>query len=140
MNANRDVANLADAALTVKNNRNVGIGTTEPASKLEVAGIVHSTSGGFKFPDGTIQTTAATLMAGTAPSAQVRAVGTVELDAGGKAQVEVPATLSGSQLHYQLTCIGSYAPVYIAEKERGGVFVIAGGEPGMEVSWEVVGE
>ena len=39
---------------------NVGMGTTSPNSKLEVAGMVHSTSQGFKFPDGTTQTTAAT--------------------------------------------------------------------------------
>jgi hypothetical protein len=39
---------------------NVGIGTTNPGSMLEVAGTIHSTSGGFQFPDGTLQTTAAT--------------------------------------------------------------------------------
>jgi predicted heme/steroid binding protein len=38
---------------------NVGIGTTTPTQKLEVAGTIYSTSGGFKFPDGTTQTTAA---------------------------------------------------------------------------------
>ena len=37
---------------------NVGIGTMSPASPLTVAGLVESTTGGFKFPDGTIQTTA----------------------------------------------------------------------------------
>ena len=37
---------------------NVGVGTTSPASKLEVAGTIHSTSGGIKFPDGSVQTTA----------------------------------------------------------------------------------
>lgn len=36
----------------------VGIGTTSPSSSLEVSGIIHSSSGGFKFPDGTIQTSA----------------------------------------------------------------------------------
>jgi len=37
---------------------NVGIGTTTPGQKLTVAGTIESTSGGFKFPDGTTQTTA----------------------------------------------------------------------------------
>ena len=41
---------------------NVGIGTTSPNSKLEVNGIIHSTFGGFKFPDGNTQTTASTSM------------------------------------------------------------------------------
>ncbi|MFH1591895.1 MAG: hypothetical protein ABIB47_00825, partial [Candidatus Woesearchaeota archaeon] len=39
--------------------QSLGVGVS-PTSKLQVAGIVHSTSGGFKFPDNTIQTTAAT--------------------------------------------------------------------------------
>ena len=38
-----------------------GIGTSSPTQRLEVAGTIYSTSGGFKFPDGTTQTTAATL-------------------------------------------------------------------------------
>jgi hypothetical protein len=39
---------------------NVGIGTETPDSPLEVDGIIHSSNGGFQFPDGTIQTTAST--------------------------------------------------------------------------------
>jgi hypothetical protein len=38
---------------------NLGIGTTTPTSKLTVTGVVQSTSGGFKFPDGSVLTTAA---------------------------------------------------------------------------------
>lgn len=38
----------------------VGIGTLTPSESLEVAGLIYSNSGGFKFPDGTIQITAAT--------------------------------------------------------------------------------
>lgn len=37
----------------------VGIGTASPGQKLTVAGTIESTSGGFKFPDGTSQSTAA---------------------------------------------------------------------------------
>ena len=38
---------------------NVGIGTTIPGSRLTVAGRIESTAGGVKFPDGTVQATAA---------------------------------------------------------------------------------
>jgi hypothetical protein len=38
----------------------VGIGTPTPGQLLSVAGVVESTSGGFRFPDGTTQATAAT--------------------------------------------------------------------------------
>ncbi|MFA4835380.1 MAG: tail fiber domain-containing protein [Dehalococcoidia bacterium] len=43
----------------VLSNGNVGIGSTEPGSKLTVAGTIETTVGGIKFPDTTIQTTAA---------------------------------------------------------------------------------
>jgi len=39
---------------------NVGIGVTNAGSKLTVAGMIETTLGGLKFPDGTLQTTAAT--------------------------------------------------------------------------------
>lgn len=39
-------------------NGKVGIGTASPAQKLSVDGIIESTSGGVKFPDGTTQATA----------------------------------------------------------------------------------
>ncbi|HXI94330.1 MAG TPA: hypothetical protein VNO24_30525, partial [Blastocatellia bacterium] len=39
---------------------NVGIGVTNAGSKLTVAGMIETTLGGLKFPDGTMQTTAAT--------------------------------------------------------------------------------
>lgn len=47
---------------TVRNNGNVGIGMglTTPTEKLSVVGTIESTSGGFKFPDGTVQISAAT--------------------------------------------------------------------------------
>jgi hypothetical protein len=36
----------------------VGVGTSAPTSKFTVAGMIESQSGGIKFPDGTIQTSA----------------------------------------------------------------------------------
>ena len=53
------VANTgAFTTLTVSDN--VGIGNTTPGSKLTVNGVIETTTGGIKFPDGTTQTTAAT--------------------------------------------------------------------------------
>jgi len=43
------------------NGGNVGIGTNTPAQKLSVAGTIESTIGGFKFPDGTTQASAASV-------------------------------------------------------------------------------
>ncbi len=43
----------------------VGIGTATPAYTLDAAGTIRSSTGGFMFPDGTTQTTAATAGGGT---------------------------------------------------------------------------
>jgi hypothetical protein len=55
---------------------NVGIGTTTPASKLTVAGMIETTSGGLKFPDGTIQLTAGGGIAGVKAGAGLTGGGT----------------------------------------------------------------
>jgi hypothetical protein len=55
-----DVVNDAGNVIAFfRNNGNVGIGTDNPTEKLQVEGTVHSTTGGFRFPDNTVQTTAA---------------------------------------------------------------------------------
>jgi hypothetical protein len=67
--------------------------------------------------------------------------GNVLLDEKGEAVVELAEwfeALNGD-FHYQLTCIGGFAPVYIAEKISGNRFKIAGGKADMEVSWQVTG-
>lgn len=67
--------------------------------------------------------------------------GNVVLDNTGSAVVELPSWFEtlNRDFRYQLTCIGGFAPVYIAETISGNTFRIAGGEPGLEVSWQVTG-
>src|SRR6185295_19892239 len=49
---------IGDSIITESKVGLVGIGTTTPTSKLTVQGMIETKVGGFKFPDGTIQTTA----------------------------------------------------------------------------------
>ncbi|MCK4662265.1 MAG: hypothetical protein KAT68_05330 [Bacteroidales bacterium] len=67
--------------------------------------------------------------------------GNIVLDNNGEAIVEMPKWFEvlNKEFRYLLTCIGAYAPVYIAEKISNNSFKIAGGTKGMEVSWQVTG-
>jgi hypothetical protein len=67
--------------------------------------------------------------------------GTVVLADNGEAWVELPEWFEAlnKDFRYQLTCIGGFAQVYIAEKITDNTFKIAGGYPGLEVSWQVTG-
>jgi len=47
--------NEGSKSFMVTKDGKVGIGTTTPGQKLSVAGTIESSSGGFKFPDGTTQ-------------------------------------------------------------------------------------
>ena len=71
----------------------VGIGTDTPTSRLTVAGLIESTIGGFKFPDGTIQTTSASgALFGVVHDATLVGNGT----AGSPLGVAIPLVLSGA--------------------------------------------
>jgi hypothetical protein len=50
---------VGDSIITEDKFGKVGIGTPTPTSKLTVQGMIEITLGGYKFPDGTVQTTAA---------------------------------------------------------------------------------
>src|SRR5689334_17280903 len=49
---------LGDANIFEDSSGKVGIGTTTPTSQLTVQGMIETTLGGYKFPDGSLQTTA----------------------------------------------------------------------------------
>jgi trimeric autotransporter adhesin len=68
----------------------VGIGTTTPTSTLTVVGMIETTLGGYKFPDGTIQTTAG--LASVFHNATLTGNGTAASPLG----VAIPLTLTGS--------------------------------------------
>jgi len=60
---------IGDSTITEDKFGKVGIGTPTPTSLLTVAGMIETTLGGNKFPDGTVQTTA-----GMAPTNVVRSL------------------------------------------------------------------
>lgn len=67
--------------------------------------------------------------------------GVVELDTAGEAVVELPVWFEAlnRDFRYQLTCLGAFAPVYVADKIQDNAFRIAGGRAGQEISWQVTG-
>jgi len=67
--------------------------------------------------------------------------GNVVLDASGEGCVQLPAWFDAlnRDFRYQLTCIGGFAPVYVAEEIGNNQFRIAGGTSGLKVSWQVTG-
>jgi len=68
--------------------------------------------------------------------------GNAVMDKNGEAWVEMPEWFEtlNREFRYQLTALGAPGPnLYIAEEVAGNRFQIAGGKPGMKVSWQVTG-
>jgi hypothetical protein len=67
--------------------------------------------------------------------------GIAVLDNIGEAWVELPEWFEAlnKDFRYQLTCIGRFSQVYIAEEISDNRFKIAGGRSGQKVSWQVTG-
>lgn len=109
---------------------------------VEVTGTITKSGSEFKIdhPDDPANKT---LSHASVASPEMKNVydGVVVLDAQGMAAVELPPyfeSLNGD-FRYQLTCIGGYASVYISQEISGNSFTIAGGNPGLKVSWQVTG-
>ena len=67
--------------------------------------------------------------------------GVATMNARGEVEVKVPEAFQSlnQDFRYQLTTIGSFAPVYVAQEVQNDAFRIAGGKPGMRVSWQITG-
>ena len=68
--------------------------------------------------------------------------GNAVLDGDGSVDVELPDYFQALNIdyRYQLTAMGGPGPnLYIAEEIQDNQFSIAGGAPGMKVSWQVTG-
>ena len=67
--------------------------------------------------------------------------GNTVFDASGEVEVELPDWFDGlnREFRYQLTCVGGFAPVYVSQEIEGNRFMIAGGNEGLKVSWQVTG-
>jgi hypothetical protein len=67
--------------------------------------------------------------------------GTVALDSNGEAVISMPQWFDvlNRDFRYQLTCVGGFAPIYIAEELANNQFKIGGGRAGLKVSWQVTG-
>jgi hypothetical protein len=110
---------------------------------LNVTGAITAGTKDFKI-DHPIDPTNKYLVHASVESSEMKNIydGTIVLDGNGQAVVELPnwfEALNGS-FRYQLTSIGAPGPgLYIAQKIVGNRFTIAGGTPGVEVSWQVTG-
>ena len=67
--------------------------------------------------------------------------GTTVLDSNGEAEIQLPDWFEAlnRDFRYQLSCIGGFAPVYVAREIENNTFRIAGGTSGLKVSWQVTG-
>ena len=67
--------------------------------------------------------------------------GTAVLDSKGEAEIQLPDWFQAlnRDFRYQLSCIGGFAPVYVAREIENNTFRIAGGTAGLKVSWQVTG-
>jgi hypothetical protein len=110
---------------------------------VNVDGFLTKSGGGFKI-DHPLDPAHKYLSHSFVESPEMKNVydGVVDLDENGEYCVELPAWFEALNydFRYQLTSIGESAPnLCVAEELSNNYFKIAGGKPGIKVSWQVTG-
>ncbi len=112
------------------------------SGNVHVTGTLSKTAGSFRI-DHPLDPANSTLSHSFVESPDMLNIynGNVTLGEDGTAWIELPAWFDAlnRDFRYQLTCIGGFAPVYVATKIADNRFRIAGGQAGLEVSWMVTG-
>lgn len=136
-NSNLPVLNLSSSGvLTVSGNIN-------GFADLNLVGNINKGGGSFKI-DHPVHPKSKFLYHSFVESPDMKNIydGTVIMGETGTATVELPAYFEAlnRDFRYQLTSIGAPGPnLYVSRRIEGNSFSIAGGEPGMDVSWQVTG-
>ncbi|MGV8040062.1 MAG: hypothetical protein AB2L07_08290 [Thermoanaerobaculaceae bacterium] len=137
-----DADNNSTSWLHVHNGANNAVLTLNESGDLWIDGIIIKGGGSFKI-DHPLDPENKYLYHSFVESPDMMNIynGNVVLDERGEATVELPEWFEAlnRDFRYQLTCIGGFAPVYVAEEITGSRFRIAGGRAGLKVSWQVTG-
>jgi len=127
---------------TATNNGLLVYGQARVTGDLHVFGTLSKGSGSFKI-DHPLEPADKYLYHSFVESPDMMNIynGNVLLDEEGEAWVALPDWFEAlnMEFRYQLSCIGAFAPVYVAEEIADNRFKIAGGEAGTKVSWQVTG-
>lgn len=146
------VYGFCSAGTGVRGNTNSGYGVYGGSStgyagyfsgKVHVNGTLTKSSGSFKI-DHPLDPAHKYLSHSFVESPDMMNIynGNITLNRAGKATVRMPDYFSAlnTEFRYQLTAIGAPGPnLYVAQELKDNRFKIAGGRPGMRVSWQVTG-
>jgi hypothetical protein len=109
---------------------------------LNVSGTLSKSSGSFKI-DHPLDPANKYLYHSFVESPDMKNIydGIAILDLNGEATIALPDWFEAlnKDFRYQLTSIGAFAPMYVADEIKASQFRIAGGRPGMKISWQVTG-